>query len=80
LTEDRSTIFFASDRGSGGYDIYTSVRSSPTAAFGAPTAVAEINSTFRDSDVTVSPSGHELILSSERSGATRLYRAVRDCE
>jgi len=79
LTEDGSTIFFASDR-SGGYDIYTSVRNSPTAPFGTPTPVAELNSSLRDSDVTVSRDGRELIFSSTRSGATRLYRAVRDCE
>ena len=79
LTEDGSTIFFASDR-SVSYDIYTSVRNSPTAPFGTPTPVAEVNSSLRDSDVTVSRDGRELIFSSTRSGATRLYRAVRDCE
>jgi hypothetical protein len=66
--------------GSGGQDVVVSTRSSATALFGSPQAVAGINSTNNDADPTLSPDGRVIVFASSRaggSGKTDLWYATR---
>ena len=58
--------------GSGGQDLARATRADPTAAFGAPQALAQVNAPGNDADPTLSPDGRVLVFasSSARSGAS----------
>jgi hypothetical protein len=79
LSADRLTIFFASTRpgGQGASDIWTATRTSTAAAFGAPTNVAELNSTAQDDPTWLSADGCRLYMSIGPMPATHIYLATR---
>jgi Tol biopolymer transport system component len=58
----------ASDRGTGDLDIYFSSRDTPTAAWGLPADVREVNSSVFDWDPALYNSGLALVFGSRRSG------------
>jgi Tol biopolymer transport system component len=76
LTPDGLTLFFYSDRGGSGYDIYSSTRPSLISDFGAAATVAMINSTGRDDTGSITADGQTLYFDSDRSGTGRIYRAT----
>ncbi|HEU0030667.1 MAG TPA: hypothetical protein VFQ53_08540 [Kofleriaceae bacterium] len=78
LTGDLLEIYFASDRVvANSEDIYVATRPSASAAFGAPTLVAELSSAAFDSNVDVSADGLTITLTSNRDGNFDLYIATR---
>ncbi|HWO11720.1 MAG TPA: hypothetical protein VNN80_19635, partial [Polyangiaceae bacterium] len=79
LSADGLTIYFASGPAGSG-DIQRSTRASVSAAFLAPEAVSELNSSSDEGGITVSADGLEAIFASNRPGgvgARDLYRATR---
>jgi hypothetical protein len=76
---DELTLYFASRR-SGTLDIWRATRASRAQAFGAPVAVAELNSSADDNSGTLTQDDRTIILSSNRpngAGGFDLYQAVR---
>ena len=79
LTEDALTLYVSSDRIiAGDQDLFFATRTDVGSAFGTAVALAELNSSgFQDRDPWLSPDGHEIYLSSDRSGTLKIYRATR---
>jgi hypothetical protein len=76
---DELTLYFTSRR-SGTLDIWRSSRASRAQAFGAPAAVAELNSSADDNGGTLTQDDRTIIISSNRpngAGGFDLYQAVR---
>jgi hypothetical protein len=73
LTADLLEIYFGSHRtGSMGgieEDIWMAKRTSPTEPFGAPTNVADLNTTFVETTAKVTPDGLKIFFASNRGGA-----------
>jgi Tol biopolymer transport system component len=80
LSSDGLTLYFSSKRPSASTsDIWVATRPDRGSSFGTPVKVDAVNSPGDDLNVTVSPDGLELILSSNRSGAYQLWRSLRSC-
>jgi WD40 repeat protein len=78
LTDDKLSVFYYSTRSGGGGDLYFATRADATAAFGAPQPIAELNSaTAVDQDPWISPDGHHLFFSSNRTGTFAIYESTR---
>jgi hypothetical protein len=80
ISADDLTLYFGSTRplGAGAFDVWRSVRSGPSDAFGTPQNVAEANSADQDSDPAVSADGLTLFFASDRIGtAFDLFSAER---
>ncbi|HEY4179224.1 MAG TPA: hypothetical protein VGM90_20415 [Kofleriaceae bacterium] len=82
ITPDLLTLMFRSVRpgGVGAGDIYTSHRSSATAAWPAPTLVTELDSTMDEAHPWIAPDGLRIYFSSKRTGGPGdfdLYTSVR---
>ncbi len=79
LSADKLTIYLSSTRpgGKGGYDIWTSHRSTTSAAFPAPTIVAELNSSAFEYVGWLSPDNCRIYFSSDRAGTFDIYVASR---
>jgi WD40 repeat protein len=76
---DQLTLYFSSQR-SGNLDIWRSTRAALGDAFGAPTAVAELNSSADDTGTTLTEDQRTLIFASLRpngAGDFDLYQSVR---
>jgi hypothetical protein len=69
LSDDGLTIYFSSDRNGNG-DIWVARRASVSDGFGAPTAVAELNSPSLDFPILLSTDGCMLYLGSSRTAGT----------
>lgn len=79
LTNDGLAIYFGTDRGgtAGVHDLYIATRPSVTAPFATPEPVPGINDAADDDDPWVSPDGHWLVFSSQRTGDSAIYGAAR---
>ena len=79
LSTDGLTIYFNSTRdgGKGSWDIWRATRESVTSPFGAPEAVAEVNSDVHDANVALSNKTRYLVMTSARSGEQEIYEASR---
>lgn len=77
LSEDKHTIYFSSDMGGAGIDLYTATRTGTTGAFVGRTPVAELNSASGDEDVWISPDQRTLIFTSDRDGTRDLFVSTR---
>jgi hypothetical protein len=82
LSDDLLEIFWTSARpGSSGCDIWTSVRSDPSATWPAPTNVTELNTTSCDSGASLSHDGKTLYLASTQldpaNGLADVFVATR---
>lgn len=76
LTSDQLTMFL--DSGSStAPDLYVTTRSSTSAPFGSPTAVAGVNTTNAEVAPFVMGSGLTLYFQTTRDGADNIYRAAR---
>lgn len=64
ITADGLTIVLVSDRpgGLGARDIYASTRSSTSTVFATPSLVANVNTTFSENGVFISPDGNSLYM------------------
>ncbi len=76
LDADKLTIYFDSNR-TGESELYVATRTSPTAAFGAPVPITELNSTSSDTDPWLSPDGRTMYFTSNRDGTQRLWQTTR---
>lgn len=71
LWHDKKTLYFSSTIGGGG-DLYVSDN------FSAPQPITELNIDFTfDGEPWVSPDGHDIYFTSERSGTSGLYHSTR---
>jgi hypothetical protein len=82
VSPDECEIYFASNRVGGGnnYDLYVARRTSPSAALGAASMIAELSSTGWDDDVWLSADRRYIMFDSNRvDGASQfdLYEATR---
>lgn len=80
LTADERVIVFNSERpgGVGAFDIWYSVRATPTAPFSSPKLVPNVNSAAYEGELYLSPDGCVLYFASDRpgtGGSNDLYRA-----
>jgi hypothetical protein len=79
LSLDGLTLYYAaSPLGLGQRDLYVSTRTSLAEQFTIGTPIDELNTQANDSDPWVSPDGREIYFFSNRDGAGRIYRAIRD--
>lgn len=77
FSPDGLTLYFESDRG-GTSDLYIARRAQRSDAFGAPELIAELStSTATEQDIWVSPDGHHITFTSNRSGAVQIWEASR---
>jgi Tol biopolymer transport system component len=79
IAPDDRTLLFSSSR-SGRFDVYVASRADPTADFGAPVAVASVNSASDEGAATPSKDGLELFVQSNRPGGPghwNIWRAAR---
>ena len=80
LSSDGLALYFSSKRPSEGTsDIWVATRPDRGSSFGVPLELDAVNSPSDDLNVTLSPDGLELILSSNRSGSYQLWRSLRSC-
>jgi Tol biopolymer transport system component len=70
-------IFFNSDRGGMGGDLYFASRTSSSATFGAVSPLSELNSPANDSDPMLSRDLRYIMFGSNRSGNPEIYEARR---
>jgi hypothetical protein len=78
LTEDGLTMYFSSDRLNGTQDLFVAQRPTSGDAFGPAVPLDTLNSDSADErDPWVSPDGHEIYFSSNRTGALKIYHATR---
>jgi hypothetical protein len=78
LTDDGMTLYFSSDRLNGTQDLFVAQRSTPNGDFGPPTPLETLNtSTAAERDPWVSPDGHEIYFTSDRTGNLQIYHATR---
>src|SRR5262249_3613748 len=71
LSADRLRMYFSSTRGGGGtlQDLFVATRTSPTAAFGAPVAIAELNGIMtNDASPSLTSDELTLVFESDRAG------------
>jgi hypothetical protein len=79
LTPDELTLYFASDRpGAGGTDIWVAERSDRALNFGAPVALAALNTAFEETSPHLSRDGRTLYFCSTRGGNLDIYAATRE--
>jgi Tol biopolymer transport system component len=76
LAPDGLTVYFDSNRGGDGA-IYAATRTTPTATFAAPAAIAELSAPGDDTDPWISPDGRTLYFTSNRDGTLRLWQTTR---
>lgn len=72
LTDNRLEIYF--ERGG---DIWSASRTSPTAAFDAPSIVSFASTASNEQDPWISPDGRHLVWASDRGGALVLWESFR---
>jgi Tol biopolymer transport system component len=79
LTIDGLEMFYTSNRSpSQGYAIWTARRASPSAAFGPPSLVAELDTAASDQDPSISADGTEIYFDSDRvNGVVDIFVARR---
>jgi hypothetical protein len=71
-------LYFAGELDGGqGRDIYLAERESPDGDFAPAARLVELSSDSRDEDPWVSPDGHVIVFSSDRTGDQELYWAAR---
>ena len=72
VSPDELTIYFASSRsgGPGGSDLYVTTRNSTSEPFGPPQIVANVNTSVRDANPSISSDGLTLFFDSWRPGGT----------
>jgi WD40-like Beta Propeller Repeat len=68
VTADERVIVFSSSRAATGHDLYYALRSSPSAPFGEPVLVPNVNGALDDSQSFLTADGCELWFASERAG------------
>jgi hypothetical protein len=79
VTPDDRTLYFAADT-PGNFDIYVSSRATATGSFGAPKAVAELDTPAVEQPDWISPDGCTLYFRSDRpggAGGRDVWRATR---
>jgi hypothetical protein len=79
LTDDQLTLYFSSDRAvQGEQQLFVAQRSDPSAAFTSFAPIGELNVIgSEERDPWVSPDGHEIYFSSDRTGTLHIYHATR---
>jgi hypothetical protein len=79
LTDDGLTLYFSSDRLNGTQDLFVTERPDPTSPFAPPVPLATLNtSTYDERDPWVSPDGHEIYFTSDRTGGSlQIFHATR---
>jgi len=80
LTADLLDLYFTSDRGSDGADVWTAHRAAPGDAFDPPTLVAEVSSPSYETSPAISLDGLSLYVGSDRdggAGAIDIWSATR---
>lgn len=80
VSADRLTIYFSSVRpeGTGGRDLWTAIRTSPTISFGTPSELALLSSGGDDYDPAISADGLELFFATDRDGQRDIWVARRE--
>lgn len=77
LTDDKLSVFFYST-GVGLGDLFFATRPDPSAPFGARQPIAELDTPDAvEQDPWISPDGHHLFFSSNRSGTFAIYESTR---
>jgi hypothetical protein len=78
LTDDGLTMYFSSDRLNGTQDLFVAQRSTPDGDFGPAIELGTLNtSDAGERDPWVSPDGHEIYFTSDRTGDLQIYHATR---
>jgi len=77
LSADGLTIWFSSNRGGTGFDLYQSTRPATGSAWTAPTLVVELSASAADYGPTVDASGLIIMFDSGRLGTRDLFIATR---
>lgn len=78
LTDDGLGLYFSSDRIiPGDQDLFFSTRLATGTKFASFADLRELNSPAQDRDPWLSPDGHEIYFSSDRSGTLKIYQASR---
>jgi Tol biopolymer transport system component len=78
LTDDGTTLYFSSDRLNGTQDLFVTQRPTADGDFGPAVPLGGLNtSTAAERDPWVSPDGHEIYFTSDRSGVLQIYHATR---
>jgi len=80
LTADLLDIYFSSNRGDGGGDVWTAHRAAPADPFDAPALVAEVSSPMYETSPAIALDGLTLYVGSDRDGGlgdTDIWSATR---
>jgi Tol biopolymer transport system component len=79
LTDDGLTLYFSSDRINGTQDLFVTERSDLASPFAPPVPLETLNtSTYDERDPWVSPDGHEIYFTSDRTGGElQIFHATR---
>ncbi len=79
LSPDGTTIYFASDRGGGNWEIYTATRTAPYGPFANVTRVSELGTQFFEAGPCVRADNLEIFFTTSRTNSvnTEIWRATR---
>jgi Tol biopolymer transport system component len=80
LADDGRALYFSSDRASGTanvHDLFVATRATTGDPFVSPMPLVELDSSGDNDDPWISPDGHVLVFSSQRTGDSAIYQATR---
>jgi Tol biopolymer transport system component len=79
LSADGLEVIFHRDEGAGGgrLDLFRATRPDRASSFGAPDLISVLNSAQNEENATLSTDGLTIYFTSDRSGATNVYRSDR---
>ncbi len=78
LMDDGVTLYFSSDRLNGTQDLFVTERPDDASPYAPPIPMTELNTVpYSERDPWVSPDGHEIYFTSDRTGSHQIYHATR---
>lgn len=78
LSRDGLTIWFTSDRGTAGMDVWVASRANRSARFGAPVRVSELSTAAPESGLHVCYDDWTIFLTREIAGSSQIFASDRD--
>jgi Tol biopolymer transport system component len=76
MSADGQTIYFTSNRGGGGAELYLATRTTDR-TFAAPTPISELDATLEQTDPWISPDQRTIVFVSDQDGTRDLWEATR---
>ncbi len=77
LSSDGLAIYFTSNRGGGGAELFVATRATPSATFDTPVPIGELDANLEQTDPWISPDQRTIVFASDQDGTRDLFEATR---